>query len=220
MTTPAKGIVTRSRCTGFTLLEIMVAMILLSVIITSSVSLLFLNIRGWDALTADSEQALDESLIKQHIRDAISTLSPIVRQTAEGRRLAFVGEPKQLHFVSPAPQQYLPGGLFEYLLREERDSENRYSLVLYYAPYRPDATDFVLPEEGEKRTLIADTGGVGFSYFGLSRRAGQPGWQESWSSDKADYPQIIRIDLSRDQDGFGNAGQFIALLRETSARRR
>jgi general secretion pathway protein J len=220
MTASANRIITRCRYTGFTLLEIMVAMLLLSVIITSSVTLLFLNIRGWDALTTDSEKALDESLINERIRGAVRTLSPIVRQTAEGRRLAFIGEPKQLHFVSPAPQQYLPGGLFEYLLREELDSENNNALVLYYTPYRPDVADFVLPDEGEKRTLITDTGGVTFSYFGLAKRAGRPAWRESWESDMETYPQIIKLTLARDQDGFGETGQFIPLLRAVSDKKR
>jgi hypothetical protein len=110
--------------------------------------------------------------------------------------------------------------LFEYLLREERDSENNDSLVLYYAPYRPDAADFVLPDEGEKRTLITDTGGVTFSYFGRAKRTGRPAWQESWGSDMEAYPQIIKLTLTRDQDGFGEAGQFIPLLRAASDKQR
>lgn len=210
----------RSRTAGFTLLEIMVAMLLLTVIITSSTSLLFLNIRGWDALSADSEQALDEVLISERINGSLRNLMPIIRQTPAGRRLLFLGEAKQLHFVSTAPQQFRSGGLFEYLLREEPDNENRLALVLYYTPYRPDATEFVLPNEGSKRTLIADTGGISFSYYGSKKRIGQPEWSDSWESELESYPQFVKLTQSRDRAGAGEETRFIRLLMASSARLR
>ena len=207
------------RAAGFTLLEIMVAMLLLSVIITASVSLLFLNIRGWDALTSDSEAALDESLINHRVRGTISLLSPIVWQTREGRRLAFEGEAKQLHFISAAPQQYTSGGLFEYLLQEQLDSENRYTLTLRYAPYHPDETAFALPKTGDMRILNADTGGVTFAYYGIARRGGQPEWRERWDSDMEGYPQIVRLTFANAQDGFGEGGLYIRLLTASAVSR-
>lgn len=214
---PAPGV---RRAAGFTLLEIMVAMLLLSIIVTSSVTLLFLNIRGWDALTGDSEQSLDTSLINDRLRGAIGRLSHIVRQTPEGRRLAFEGDPKHLHFVSAAPQQFASGGLFEYLLQEELDSGNRYALVLYYAPYRPDGMAFVLPNAGEKRILVADTGGVTFAYYGIDKRGGQPAWRERWDRDLEGYPRIVKLIQADTAGGFGEGGQFIRLLTTDAARLR
>ena len=148
-----------SRQAGFTLLEIMVAMLLLGVIVTASVSLLFINIRGWDALVTDSERTLDEALINNRLREALRYLQPLIWQDGGERRLAFAGESERIHFVSRAPLQHRTGGFFEYLLIQESDSENRRRLVLYYAPYHPDQTEFRLPQEGERRQLFANTGG-------------------------------------------------------------
>jgi prepilin-type N-terminal cleavage/methylation domain-containing protein len=183
---------------GFTLLEIMVSMLLLTIIVTSSVSLLFLNIKGWDALTTDSEIELDRMLINDRIYSIIGNLSPLVWQTSEGKRLVFGGEGKRLHFVSKAPQQYRGGGLFEYLLQEEIDNEGRAVLVLYYAPYLPDAKAFRLPEDGSRRVLFGDLEGIGFSYYGADRDGGQSQWLSQWENDLNRLPEFIALNMKPD----------------------
>lgn len=179
--------------TGFTLLEIMVAMLLLAVIVTSSVSLLFINIRGWDGLVSDSEKALDETLINERLTTALHYLSPRVWQSGGEKRLAFSGEHDRVHFISRAPLQFRAGGLFEYLLVQEFDRDNRPGLVLYYAPYRPDRDEFTLPEGAERRLLFADTGGVRFSYLGSKGRNGKSRWWERWEEGAENYPKAVRI---------------------------
>ncbi|MCU7797329.1 MAG: prepilin-type N-terminal cleavage/methylation domain-containing protein [Candidatus Thiodiazotropha sp. (ex Myrtea spinifera)] len=210
-TLPDKQPIPSHSMRGFTLLEIMVAMLLLTVIVTSSVSLLFLNIRGWDALTADSEAALDEMLISERINSTLQTLSPLVWQTQKGKRLAFEGESKRLHFVSSAPQQFRAGGLFEYLLQEELDSDNRPALILYYTPYQPDLLEFRLPQEGQRRTLISDTGGLYFSFYGRKSRLEQAEWWDNWESDANNYPEVVRIKLTRGREAVAEEVHFVRL---------
>lgn len=202
----------RSRSQGFTLLEIMVAMLLLSVIVTFSVSLLFTNIRSWDSLVSDSEASLDETLINDRLVQMISHLIPLVWQAGGDRRLAFSGEPDRLQFVSQAPQQYRSGGLFEYLLVQEFDSDNRANLVLYYAPYYPGQTGFRLPQEGVRRPLYTDTGGIRFSYLGVQEPGRPADWVEQWESDSADYPLALSLLFTGNQEGEGAASFTIPRL--------
>ena len=200
------------RMAGFTLLEIMVAMLLLTIIITSSVSLLFLNVRGWDALMADSEEMLDQILISDRIGNALRTLAPLKLLDNGQQTLAFLGEPQRLHFISAAPQQYLPGGLFEYLLSVEGAGEDGASLVLYYAPYRPDATALTLPETGEKRTLIDQVGDLRFSYYGIKRIRETAAWSDTWEAAGDNYPQLIKISLPAEDGTMLPQARFIRLL--------
>jgi general secretion pathway protein J len=202
----------RRQVRGFTLLEIMVAMLLLAVIVTASVSLLFINIRGWDALVSDSERVLDETLIDNRITASLRHLSPLLWRTEGSRRLAFSGEVNQLHFISRAPLQYRRGGLFEYLLSQEIDNENRLGLVLYYAPYHPDRSEFVLPGAGERRLLFADTGGVTFSYFGLKDPTGKRDWWESWEDNLNGYPEMVKIEFHGTAGEEDASTRFVRLL--------
>ena len=200
------------RSQGFTLLEIMVAMLLLSVIVTFSVSLLFTNIRSWDSLVSDSEASLDETLINHRLVEMVSHLIPMVWKSGGERRLAFAGEPDRLQFISRAPQQYRASGLFEYLLVQEFDSDNRVNLVLYYAPYYPGQTQFRLPEEGVRRPLYSDTGWVRFSYLGTQEPGRQPDWWDRWESDSTDYPLALSVHLAGNQEGEGAGSVTIPRL--------
>ena len=197
---------------GFTLLEIMVAMLLLTIIITSSVSLLFLNVRGWDGLMADSEQMLDEILIGDRINIALGRLVPLKRVVNGRQRLVFAGEAQSVHFVSPAPRQFLAGGLFEYLLMVEKSPENGSDLVLYYAPYLPDGTAFSLPSEGEKRILMPNMERLGFSFYGKKGRRDSLEWSNSWAPESENYPEIIKMSLQSDEQKRSIQTGFIRIL--------
>ena len=189
------------RSAGFTLLEIMVAMLLLTVIVTSSVSLLFTNIRSWDGLVNDSEAALTESLIHDRLTHLLSHVSPMVWKSGGERNLAFAGERDRVHFISRAPQQFRSGELFEYLLAQEYDADNQANLVLYYAPYYPGQLEFRLPEKGTRRTLITDTGGITLSYLGQQEAGRQADWWERWESGATDLPLMVRLDMASAGDG-------------------
>ncbi len=207
---------TLPRAAGFTLLEIMVAMLLLAVIVTASVSLLFINIRGWDALVTDSEKSLDGVLIRDRLVTMLRQLSPLVWQSGGNRQLAFNGETDRVQFISRAPMQYRQGGQFEYLLMQELDSENRRNLVLYYAPYRPDQTEFRLPEDGERRQLFSDTGGVTFAYWGVKQTGAKQEWWEGWENDLDSYPSMVRIQFAGSGDDAVATTEFVKLLMDAS----
>jgi len=205
------------RMGGFTLLEIMVSMLLLTIIITSSVSLLFLNVRGWDALMADSERMLDRVLINDRISNVLRTLVPLKLSANGQQQLAFVGEPQRLHFVSIAPQQHLAGGLFEYLLMVERDAENSAVLVLYLTPHKPDATALVLPMEGEKRTLMSGLSSLSFSFYGKKAGSREAEWLDTWEPEGQNYPDVIKLSLTSQGEETAPQERFIRLLAARSA---
>ncbi|MCU7932604.1 MAG: prepilin-type N-terminal cleavage/methylation domain-containing protein [Candidatus Thiodiazotropha sp. (ex Codakia rugifera)] len=190
-----KSLSPHSKEDGFTLLEVMVAMVLLAVIMTTSASMLFLNIKGWEGLTENSDRILENHLILARVTTMVQHLTPLVwKNQRQQRGLAFSGNAQQLHFISSAPQQHAAGGLFEYLLRQESDPEQEgMSLVLYYAPLHPDREEFSLPERGSRRVMITGLDEVQFSFFGNKRDRVKPEWTDSWESVSHLYPKLIRM---------------------------
>ena len=156
------------RSDGFTLLEVMVAMLLLAVIMTTSVTMLFINLKGWDKLIEHSDATLEEHLITTRVTSLIQHLVPLVWRDQKQRVLALSGDSRLFQFLSKAPQQYSDGGLFEYLLVQERAPEEGYSLVLYYTPLNPTATQMSLPENGTRRVLLTGLEEIEFAYWGRS----------------------------------------------------
>ncbi|WP_316369356.1 prepilin-type N-terminal cleavage/methylation domain-containing protein [Candidatus Thiodiazotropha sp. CDECU1] len=183
------------RSDGFTLLEVMVAMLLLAVIMTTSVSMLFINLKGWERLTEHSDAILEEHLITKRVRSMIQHLVPLVWRDQKQRVLALSGETQLLQFLSKAPQQHNAGGLFEYLLVQERAPEQGYSLVLYFSPLNPTATGLSLPENGARRVLLTGLEEIQFAYYGSKQERSNIGWHNSWEAVSVRYPELIRLTL-------------------------
>lgn len=187
-------------CNGFTLLEIMVAMLLLAVIMTTSVSMLFVNLKGWEDLTEHSDQILKEHLVEKRVASMIQHMAPLVWRDQKQRVLALSGESQRLQFVSRAPRQHSSGGLFEYLLVQEAAEEGGISLVLYFAPFDPNATQLTLPGMAARRVLIDGLQGLAFSYFGGKQARDEMTWHNDWGAVSMNYPDLIRLSLRYSTD--------------------
>ncbi|MET0009901.1 MAG: prepilin-type N-terminal cleavage/methylation domain-containing protein [Candidatus Thiodiazotropha sp. 6PLUC9] len=200
---------------GFTLLEIMIALLLLAVITTTSVSMLFLNIKGWERVSERSEVEIAEHLTSARIEHLIRNLLPFTWQQKRVRQLAFSGDAGHVQFIAPAPQQYQSGGLFEYRLVQERDSELGLSLVLYYAPYYPNIQQFSLPEEGRRRILISGLQNIEFSFYGKPQNRPQPEWTEQWQQSYRYFPELIKI--SHTEEGVDYPQEHFVRIRRQSS---
>jgi prepilin-type N-terminal cleavage/methylation domain-containing protein len=190
-----EGLGSYPHCNGFTLLEVMVALVLLAVIMTTSVTLLFVNLKGWEGLTEHSDEIQQAHLIEKRVASLIEHLAPLVWRDQKQRQLALDGESQRFQFVSKAPQQYRAGGLFEYLLVQEVTDDLGLSLVLYFAPFDPNATHLTLPDNASRRVLLSDLQGVEFSYFGSKHNRETRVWRNDWGAASIRYPELIRLSL-------------------------
>ena len=185
-----------ARSQGFTLLEIMVAMIILTLIVTASFGALRLGERSW-------EIGLERSAKTETLRSVSSVLSrllsqaiPIEWQLQGKKQRAFEGSSQQFRFIGPAPAHNGATGLFEYtlaLLPGARDS----SLMLYYRLHDPDRNAFAEDDsERQQVVLVEDLERGAFSFYGEPEaRGAKPDWHDFWSAESAAYPQMVRINL-------------------------
>ena len=181
---------------GFTLLEIMVAMVILTLIVTASFGALRLGERSWE--TGLERSARNETLrsVSGVLERLVSQALPVQWKDATVSRLAFDGAPESLRFIGPAPSHNGSTGLFEYtlnLLPGARDSR----LMLYYRLHDPDRDDFAEPgSDRQQVTLVEELRSARFSFFGDPTDKGEkPGWHERWNNEAKAYPQLIRISL-------------------------
>jgi general secretion pathway protein J len=178
---------------GFTLLEILIALLILATIITSAVSMLFINLKGWDQLVAHTDRQVAQQRSMTRVEKTLAQILPVTWQTPKGRQLAFIGESNLLQFLAPAPQPYSAGGLFEYRISVEQDSVEGTRLVLMYRPYQPQDRHFTLPEQGGRRVLMSGLEEVRFQYYGQLQGSKNPVWSKFWVESTRDYPQLIGI---------------------------
>jgi general secretion pathway protein J len=185
---------------GFTLLEVLVAMVIMAVIMTTAFGALRLGGRSWEAGITRATGNERFRTVANLLRRQVSQVIPITWPDDTEKRIAFEGTSRQLHFVAPAPQQYRQAGLFEYGLSVQRKGLDT-NLILSFIPFNPDSEAFQTPANHQQLLLVAGLQRVSFDYFGSPASAGvrsrtsmqPPRWHQRWDADAQEFPDLIRV---------------------------
>jgi general secretion pathway protein J len=207
----------RSRATaGFTLVEVVLAMVLLGAMMMLLYGGLTFALRSWDAGDANGRRAADRRLGENFLRREISETFPMRWKDANFLRYAFDGDTQALRFVSTRAAGVSLGGLSLVGVGVEPDPKNPKdrNLVMRRAMADGNAVDFGALEGADPAILVEDVGSVTFSYFGSESDFAQPKWWDKWplpsrmptvvrvqmkGSDGSDFPaMVVRLELGEE----------------------
>ena len=188
---------------GFTLLEVMVAIVVLSIIMSTAYGALRLGARSWEAGVTRALETGDirtaAGFLQRQISQAVAMTWP---EDVDGR-ITFSGKRDLLQFIGPAPQQQEYAGLFEYSLAVKTE-EYRTPLVLSYVPFNPGGEEFQTPGPDQQQVLVQDLQDVSFDYYGVKAVTGArtanavARWHRDWADDALQSPVLIRIRVLAD----------------------
>lgn len=178
------------KISGFTLLELLIAMTLLGFILALLFGGLRLGSRSWDAGDARAEKTTHLTLVQEFLRRELSQVTPYFWKKVANPDLAFVGESNSLMMVGPVAVHLGPGGLF--LLGLSLDDDK---LVMRQAAPDSDSTDFSALDESEKIVLADHVEGLDFAYYGAETKDAEPQWTDNWKSQDTPQrlPYLIRV---------------------------
>ena len=187
---------------GFTLLELLVAIMILTLVMTASFGAVRIASRSWEAGLSRADATEELRAVADFLRRRFGQMSSFVWLDGNDERIAFEGERGHMRFVAPAPE-YSPGpGLLIYTI-EFDDHDGEQSLVLSYAPFDPGTGDFAEPDDERHTILSEDLTDVSFDYYGSETADIEPAWQPNWRADAGRFPSIIRISTSPEGSGGG-----------------
>lgn len=188
--------VARERESGFTLLEIMVSMIVLSLIVTTAFGALRLGERSWEAAIEQADETDNMRMVAALLQQQFSQLLPLTWTVDTRKQLAFSGTHDRVRFIAPSPLHRGATGLFEFSLAVINQG-NDTRLVLDYRLHDPGEERFH-PEGGDRqRVLLADSISTAtFAYYGSRQTGDSPRWHSDWSSDEMVFPQLVRVRLT------------------------
>jgi general secretion pathway protein J len=161
---------------GFTLLELLVAILILSLIVTTLTAGVRFAGRAWSA----QEHTID----RQGDSSAVETVIGQLIASAHG----FAGDNASLQFVGPMPRALNRGGLFDMSLLTEGDR-----LVLQWTPHFTG--DSVKQDPGEA-DLAKDVTGIDIQYY-YAKDNEPAAWHATPSADKSTSPALILVRLQR-----------------------
>jgi general secretion pathway protein J len=191
----------RSRHRGFTLLELLVVMTLLSIIMIGLVSALRTMAQTETRIDQRLERLDEIRVARSFLQQTLGRVSALTVDApgATGKKIVpFVLTPDSLTWVGIMPARPNVGGRHFFRLAME-DTSGGLELVLRFAPWGPDAAPPNWPT-AESRVLIKGIKQVNLQAQGLppdTRNSAEPwprGWQNGWPV--ADVlPEQVRLKL-------------------------
>lgn len=178
---------------GFTLVEIVLAMVLLGTMMLLIYSGLAFALRSWDAGDANGRRVADRQIGENFLRREVSEVFPMRWKDANAVRFAFEGESDHMRFVSSRAAGVTLGGLSLVGVGVEDGKEPKTrDLVMRRAMAADDANDFTPLDAAGKSVLVAGIDAVEFAYFGAENDFTEPAWVDSWRF-PARMPQLVRV---------------------------
>ncbi len=177
---------------GFTLLELLVSITILSLIITISYSALRIGAKSWDASITNINNNSDKRSAIELIKNKLEHAYPIYWKNNTNKILAFAGNEERLQFIAPSPQGRELYEYFEYLLVFDKGATET-SLELFFEPHKPDSNEFSVTKDSPSRSIIKGLSNTGFSYYGKPEVNGEEDWYTEWTDEFISLPSVVRV---------------------------
>ena len=193
--TPAMRRVAR----GFTMIELMIALVLLSLMSAVLFGSLSLAGRSSEAGTAKAESTSGMRLAGEYLRTQLSAQHPQRMHKIQESPLLFGGDADQVRYAAPMPGRVGLGGVWYYRLKLATvEGRQKPSLVL--ERMIPDVGALDLPEfaDADRSVLADDIKELKIAYYGVNTGAAvdeTPTWRDKWD-DPQMLPQLIRVDVT------------------------
>jgi general secretion pathway protein J len=185
------------RSSGFTLLEILVAMTLLGLVVAMVFGGLRLGVRVWETADERADERARIAVVQRFVGDTLARAYPVVESDRRNvRQIAFLGEGARLELIALMPENLSAGGFNHIVLEVVDDAQNR-QLVLRYGPRVRDDDDpsrLAGAEGAEGYVLIEGIARATFSYYGETRDGEDAAWLDEWR-DAELLPALVRLDV-------------------------
>ncbi|AEF92183.1 general secretion pathway protein J [Delftia sp. Cs1-4] len=179
---------------GFTLVELLVVMALLSLLMLGLASAMSTVSQTQERVDARLDRMDHQRVSIAFLRSVLGQVSAVRRQTALRKQgeseLFFEGGPQGMRWLGIMPARFGMGGRTHFQLSVEGDA-----LVLRFAPWQ--GAD-VMPDWGQSQSYVIDRGVTGFALRYQNAKLGVAHWQPQWGPEKdneKELPSAVQIEL-------------------------
>jgi general secretion pathway protein J len=177
---------------GFTLVELLVGLSLLSLISLLLFGGFRFGLRAWEAgddrIAAADEVGMAEHLLRQQLAEAQPvTIGP----RPEAAPTLFLGDDAGVTFVAPLPAHRGVGGFYLFSVAMRDGAEGR-QLMLRWRRFRADAAPGAEFDPKDESVLLNDIDSVAIEYFGSPAAAAPARWLPRWDG-ALGLPQLVRL---------------------------
>ncbi|MEN9425221.1 MAG: hypothetical protein RL122_2604 [Pseudomonadota bacterium] len=180
---------------GFTLLEMLISLGLVSLLFLALFASFNTMARGWDAADTRLNKTEDMRLITDFLRRQLGQAMVVrIKGEKEERVYAFEGTATSLRYVAPLQPLQHQGGVFLIELNIVAAKDGK-KLEMLFAPYRPELTWEEAFKDAEPVLVFEGLKDAGFAYFGAEEEGKDPDWTSDWE-DIPRYPDMLKLTLA------------------------
>ncbi|MCK5828732.1 MAG: prepilin-type N-terminal cleavage/methylation domain-containing protein [Methylococcales bacterium] len=185
----------RSKPNGFTLIEVLIGMSLLSVMMLLLFASLRICVQNWNAGEKKITQVSQAAIVQNFFQNKLHSTLPLEADFFEEKQFSFQGNQMQMQFVAPmaASVGRLGVQLFTLSLEEGTDDTGS-ELKVNIRPFFPKSEDESEEWEEESIVILKNIQDLRFSYYGSDEDISDAEWQEEWI-EKSNLPKLVSIDI-------------------------
>ena len=181
---------------GFTLLELLVALTLLSLVFAALFGELRFAARAWDAADAKLDRNGELLSVHSFLRQRFQQIHVTPRNQEPDSidsAAVFSGNGRSMDFLGTMPANIADGGFYDISLSSEIGQDGT-NLFVSWRPFDEERTRSVPDSPDNSRILLRGIREVRFAYFGKSAETLAPQWWDIWPS-RDSAPSLIRIQV-------------------------
>ncbi len=190
----------RRRSAGFTLIELVAALVLLALMSSVIYGALSLAGRSWDGGEAKAAQVSEMRHTHEFLREELTAEYPLRLRKAADFPLLFTGERDELRYTASLPTRVAEGGVLYFRLALARNDDKNQLIVERLLP-DPQATQNPEFQDVEHSVLADGISELKISYYGRDPGAVEseaPSWRDRWD-DTQKLPLLIKIEVQPKQ---------------------
>jgi general secretion pathway protein J len=188
--------VAKSAAAGFTLLELIVALVLLALMAAVMFGSLSMAARTWDGGEAKVGEVSAMRHAQEFLREQLAAEFPLRVRKAVELPLMFAGERDEIRYAAALPPRVIEGGVYFFRLAVIRTGDKS-QLVLERLIPDPAAASEPEFRDAERSVLADGIAELKIAYFGRDADATDvdaPSWRDRWD-DRQRLPLLVRIEV-------------------------
>lgn len=183
----------RRHSSGFTLLEVLVAITLLGLIAALLAEGLRFGTRVWQRGEDQLQGLAGIQSVHGLMRRTLAQAVPLTASDDPDGQVLFEGTPTYMRFAGPAPSDLLVGGFYEITFGLSHDEVAQHLVMAWRM--RVSREDGSGESGGDQVLLLRDVSDLSFAFFGAGNDDEAPRWHESWA-EMPMLPLLVRVVVS------------------------
>ena len=193
-------VVRKEKQSGFTLLEVLLGMSIMSIMMLLLFASLRICVQNWNAGEKKIAQVSQATIVQNFLQNKLQATLPLDADFFEEEQFSFQGDKEKMQFVAamPASASRLGLQLFNLSMKKTAAGEGR-ELLVDIQPFFPQGDDVEQWRE-EQVVILKKIHKLRFAYFGPDSDDSQRGdaddsvWQNEWL-ERTVLPQLVSIDV-------------------------